>query len=194
MKRAMSLVILLFCAGIEALIAQAQVPRKHPSPVAPQAEDYLEIGSGKVWLGMTKAQVAEALKGYSATMDGDEWSAFDRAQPMTLGDVLQPEPGLSGMTFQFMAGRLNAATREWPIRGGDVAGTIFAVTSHWERERAAQGRFLINCGLLTDVAASPDATFQRTSIVCGQKAVVIMKDTSGNQPQGVAEVLGERRP
>lgn len=157
-------------------------------------KDYLQIGPVKVRLGMTKAQVAEALKGYSVTQNEDEWLAMDLAQPTTLGDVLQPEPGLSGMTFQFTAGRLSAATREWPIRNGDVAGTIFAVFSHWQRERAGQGKFLANCGVLTDVAASPSATFQRTSIVCGEKAVVIMKDTSGTQPQGVAEVLGERRP
>jgi hypothetical protein len=202
MNRAISLVILFVCAaGIVALVAQAQAPKKHPSPAslgelraAVQAEDYLEIGSARVTLGMTKAQVAEALKGYSLRQNDDEWLAMDLAQPMTLGDVLQPQPGLSGMTFQFTAGRLSAATREWPIRNGDVAGTIFAVFSHWQRERAGQGRFLANCGVVTDVAASPSATFQRTSIVCGEKAVVIMKDSSGTQPQGVAEVLGERRP
>lgn len=185
MKRTISLAILSVCAaGAVVLVAQAQAP-KHAVGTPVQAEDYLEIGLAKVRLDMTKAQVAEALKGYSITKNGDEWGAMDLAKP---------EPGLAGMTFQFTAGRLNAATREWPTHEGDVAGTIFAVVSHWERERAAQGKFLMNCLVHTDDAASPDATFQRTSITCGQKAVVIMKDTSGNQPQGVAEVLGERRP
>ncbi len=105
-----------------------------------------------------------------------------------------PGEGFSKAWFYFTAGRLSTAIREWPIRNSNVAGTIFAVISHWERERMAQGRFLINCFVHADVAASPGATFERASIECGQKAVVIMKDTSGTQPPGVAEVLGELRP
>jgi hypothetical protein len=164
MKRTIPVSVLLV-ALCSILYAQ-----KTNSPKPGQA--FIEIGSGKLRLGMSKSEVAEKLVGVSITkINEDHW---------VIGTV---SPSL-----QFTNGHLSFADRTWSASNDDIAESLFGVVSSFNSEGYS------SCAVTANTNTSPNITHQNVWIDCGEKTILVEHlSMYGKSYNWVSERLGERR-
>ncbi len=170
--RKMVLVVLMLLAAVGPLGSQTATQSQLRS-------DSIEICHAKLRLGMTEAEVAEKLSGAEiARGPGSVW-------------IVQQ----NGSVIQFENGKLVFATRWWSNENNDIADALFGVVSYFNNEGVRA------CSVLAD--NFPDSTLsnekvritgQRVRISCGDKTIVIGKETmNGQNFSSVTETLGKRK-
>ena len=143
------------------------------------SNDSIEIIHAKLRLGMTEAEVAEKLSGAEISRGpGSVW-------------IVQQ----NGSVIQFENGKLVFATRAWSNENNDIVDALFGAVSYFNNEG---GKI---CSVFAD--NYPDSTLsnekvritgQRVRISCGDKSIVISKDTINGQTfSSVTEALGKRK-
>jgi hypothetical protein len=174
-KTAVAFLILVVLSSI--LLAQKKTPTQASKPS-------IELVGVNLYLGMTKAEVAERYVGTQiAKVNEDLW---------IIGKV-----GMSG-TVRFKDDKLQFADRSWIYTGDDPIDSIFAAVSSLNRD----GYF--SCKVAADTLNNPvyaenqglpvsNTSAERIWIVCGTKSVLISKTKIGDHPPGadVSERLGE---
>jgi hypothetical protein len=163
MKRTI-LVLVLLVAFCSILYAQ-KTNSKQPS------EAFIEIGSVKLRLGMSKSEVAEKLVGASITkLDEDNW---------VIGGV--------SPSMQFTNGHLSFADRTWSATNDDIAESLFGVVSSFNSEGYS------SCKVTANTNTSPNITHQNVWIDCGEKTILVTRISMyGKLYRWVSERLGER--
>jgi hypothetical protein len=125
-----------------------------------------------MYLGMTKAQVTEALAG------NEFWKADENNWTVAPKDK-------SGPSLQFTNGRLGFADRNWPSQDNDIAEAYVGAVRELNNEGFSW------CVVSADSGATPDMTKSWVRIACGPKTVLLLRDTFGGKSYNlVYEQLG----
>jgi hypothetical protein len=131
---------------------------------------------------MTKAQVAEKLVGHEITkMDADSWLVGTGAELRAGRDL--PE-------VQFTGGFLSYADRQWTTASNDTAEALFGLVTSLNEEGFSK------CTVDADTHAETDLDLnaQRVWMVCGEKTVLVARQTIGGKSfSSVSERLGRLR-
>ena len=165
-----ALVLLTLIALSSIVYAQQQTTRQ-------LSKAAIEVAGTKLRLGMTKAQVAEKLAGHEITkVQEDEWM------------VASLEKKQLGPTLQFTHGSLSYADRYWTTYDNDIVEALFGAVSTLNREGFSK------CTVTADDSVSPDLTAHRVWISCGEKTVLVLRDSiDGKSHNMVYERLGSMR-
>jgi hypothetical protein len=170
--RKMVLVVLMLLAAVGPLGSQTATQ-------SPLSNDSIEIIHAKLRLGMTEAEVAEKLSGAEISRGpGSVW-------------IVQQ----NGSVIQFENGKLVFATRAWSNESNDIVDALFGVVSYFNSEGDKA------CSVFADNYPDPSLSDeklrisgQRVRISCGDKSIVISKDTINGQTfSSVTEALGKRK-
>jgi hypothetical protein len=134
----------------------------------------LEVGGVMLHLGMAKAEVAEKLAGRQYwKVNDDNW-------------VVGP-PNSIGPSIQFTNGKLNFTERFWATNENDTGMALFGAVNSLNSDGFR------TCDVTAGVKTSPDLTAHNVWISCGDKSVVVNRDTIGNHSYTmVHEVLGSQ--
>jgi hypothetical protein len=135
----------------------------------------LDVHGTKLRLGMTKGEVTDKLAGNEVTKDNeDNWS-------------IAPS-GKLGPALQFTNGRLSYADRYWVTYDNDIAEALFGAVNSLN-----QGGFSA-CTVTADTKTDPDMTLHRVWIRCGEKSILLVRDSLGGKSyNSVYEQLGVMR-
>jgi hypothetical protein len=150
-------------------------------PVQQLSKTAIEVGGAKLRLGMTKSQVAEKLVWHEITKINDEVWMLGTEEEMRHREL--PE-------LQFTSGLLTYADRQWTTVNNETAEALFGVVTSLNDEG------LSRCSVTTDTHAETDLGLnsQRVWIICGEKTVVVARDTIGGKSfSSVSERLGHMR-
>jgi hypothetical protein len=120
----------------------------------------LEVGGVTLHLGMAKSEVAEKLAGQYWKLNDDNW-------------VVAP-PNNIGPAIQFTDGKLNFTERFWATSENDTGMALFGAVSSLNKDG------FHTCEVTAGVNTSPDLTAHNVWILCGDKSVVINRDTIGS--------------
>jgi hypothetical protein len=134
----------------------------------------LEVDGVPLHLGMAKAEVAEKLAGrqYWKVKD-DNW--------------VVAAPNNIGPSIQFTKGKLNFTERFWATSENDTGMALFGAVNSLNK-----GGFR-TCDVTAGVNMRPDLTAHNVWISCGDKSVVVNRDTIGNHSYTmVHEELGRQ--
>jgi hypothetical protein len=157
-------------SGGHGLVLNAQVKGEKTS---------LELGSVTVWLGMPRQEVVKrcASSGYSVFQGpGDEFEIRDSEKLTTDSHIFR---------VIFKNDRVTYASRNWY---SSKAKPFDAVLGALEQLEGAHG-----CIVLHDQDKSPDNTWDRVSITCGLRRVLIETgNASGESLAGVYEQIDSR--
>lgn len=134
----------------------------------------LEVGGEMLYLGMTKAEVAQRLAGK------EYWKVNDDNWMMGAKDSIGP-------SIQFTSGRLTFAERFWATNENDTGMALFGAVSSLNKDGFR------TCDVTASVNTSPDITAHNVWISCGEKSVVVNRDTIGSHSYTmVHEELGRQ--
>lgn len=134
----------------------------------------LEVDGVMLHLGMTKSEVTQKLAGleYSKLSD-DTWMVGSKEN--------------GGPLIQFTNGRLTFAERFWATSENDTGMALFGAVTSLNKDG------FHTCEVTAGVATSPDFTGHNVRISCGEKSVVVMRDTIGSHTYTmVHEELGQQ--
>jgi hypothetical protein len=150
----------------------------HPQDHAPaqSGRATIEVGSTKLRLGMTKAQVEEKLSGHDITkIQPNEW-------------MVSSEKEL-GPTLQFSNGQLTFADRYWTTSDNDIGEAFFGAATTLNQEGFSA------CTLESGTKVSPDMTAHNVWINCGEKSILVTRHLMGGKSYNmVYEQLGVMQP
>lgn len=134
----------------------------------------LEVAGVKLHLGMTKAEVMEKLAGRTYwKVNDDNW-------------VSGPSNSV-GPAMQFTNGKLTFTERFWATKDTDTAMALFGAVSSLNNDGFRK------CDVTAGVNTSPDIVAHNVWISCGEKSVVVNRDTIGNHSYTmVHEELGKQ--
>jgi len=134
----------------------------------------LEVGGVMLHLGMTKAEVIEKLAGTQFTkLNEDNW-------------MIGP-PNNIGPSIQFTDGKLSFTERFWATNENDTGMALFGAVTSLNKDG------FHTCEVTAGVNTSPDLTAHNVWISCGDKSVVVNRDTLGNHSYTmVHEELGHQ--
>jgi hypothetical protein len=166
MKTAISLLVVL--TAFSSILCARQTSSEQSSKA------FIEVGSVRLRLGMSRSEVAEKLVGSAITkINEDSW-------------VL----GKNSPSLQFTDGRLSFADRTWSTTEDDIAESLFGVVSSFNSEGYSA------CKITADTNSSPGSMAQRVWIDCGEKTILVMvahPSSSGKGYSWVSERLGKMR-
>jgi hypothetical protein len=134
----------------------------------------LDLGSVNVWLGMSKAEVLNAVHkvGYR-TID----ELTDGKAMITSGDVGKGPY----YTVKFTADRLSYAERSWFSDNQPFDAVLGALST-------VSGK---SCDIQDDPKMTPEMNIRRIYIYCGERSILILKGTLGkNAMADVFERIG----
>jgi hypothetical protein len=121
-----------------------------------QAE--LEVDGVKLHLGMAKAEVAAKLAARQYwKVNDDNW-------------VVGP-PNDIDPSIQFTNGKLNFAERFWATNENDTGMALFGAVNSLNKDG------FLTCEVTAGVNTSPDLTAHNVWISCGDKSVLVNRDT-----------------
>jgi hypothetical protein len=144
---------LIFTLAVVCLPLHGQTKESHWGSAA------LDVGGKKVHLGMTKGEVTDRLAGSTITKrDEDNW---------VVGDAKT----LLGPTLQFTKGSLTFADRYWETNDNDIGEALFGVVTLLNNQGFSA------CRVTADTVTSPGSTSQRVWISCGEKGILITRNT-----------------
>ncbi len=133
----------------------------------------LEVSGTKLHLGMTKAEVSEKLSGREI------WKVNENNWVVAAKEKLGP-------SLQFTDGHLNFADRYWVTYDNDIVEALFGAVNSLNQEGFSA------CAVTAGTKASPDLTAQNIWITCGEKSVLVTRQTIGGKSHNmVYEQLGE---
>jgi hypothetical protein len=135
----------------------------------------IEIGGTRLRLGMTKADVAEKLTGVPITKDKEDFW------------LIGAEKSIS-QSLQFTNGRLSYASRYWPTFDNDILEAFYGAVTHLNNEGFS------TCKVNADSKLEPDEKLQRVWIRCGEKTILLARNSFGGKTYNtVDEMLGNVR-
>jgi hypothetical protein len=135
----------------------------------------LEVDGVMLHLGMTKSEVVEKLAGRQY------WKVNDHNW------VIGP-PHDIGPSIQFTNGKLNFTERFWATNENDTGMALFGAVNSLNKDG------FYACDVSASVNTSPDIAAHNVWISCGEKSVVVNRDTIGNHSYTmVHEELGHQR-
>jgi hypothetical protein len=152
--------LLLLALTLLAVASLILAQKKGP----PLSKESLEVAGAKLRLGMAKADVAERIASFQVLKVGeDEWMIEK-----------------SG-TVHFRNGKLCLIDRSWLNGQTDPIDAFYGAVSSLNREGYS------SCTISADTRTSPDSSFNRVWLDCGQKSVLVIKGQIGGHP--VVDVL-----
>jgi hypothetical protein len=157
-------------------LAALSLPPYAQQRVSPQlSKAAIDVSGTKLRLGMTKGEVTDKLAGNEITKgDEDTWA-------------IAPS-GSSGSTLQFTNGRLSFADRYWVTYDNDIAEALFGAVNSFNQEGFS------TCAVTADTKTEPGRTFHRVWIRCGEKSILLVRDSFGEKSYNqVYEQLGAMR-
>jgi hypothetical protein len=133
----------------------------------------LEVGGVRLHLGMAKSEVVEKLAGRQYwKVNDDNW--------------VVSAPNDIGPSIQFTNGKLSFTERFWATNENDTGMALFGAVNSLNKDGFR------TCDVAASVNTSPDITAHNVWISCGEKSVVVNRDTIGNHSYTtVHEVLGQ---
>lgn len=136
-----------------------------PSVLQSAQKVSLELGSVKVWLGMTRGEVLNACAAakYKVLEDKSD-------------DSLNIES--NSYRVEFKSGRVSAARRSWLAGGKDGLEAVLGALATLDKQ---------NCVVISGAENKPDVTMSRVSINCGARSVLILRGRIGRD--GVEDVF-----
>jgi hypothetical protein len=143
---------------------------------APQlSKAAIDVHGTKLRLGMSKGEVTDKLTGNEITKDDeDNWNIASS--------------GNLGPTLQFTDGRLSYADRYWTTYDNDIAEALFGAVNSLNQEGFSA------CTVTADTKTEPDTTAHRVWIRCGEKSILLVRDSIGEKSHNmVYEQLGAMR-
>jgi hypothetical protein len=146
------------------LLCTAPLPAQKKDPAA-LGTAVLEISGAKLRLGMTKGAVTDKLAGSTIRKIEEDWWM------------------LGSDEVRFKNGVLVFASRYWTTQDNDITGAIFGAVTSLNSEGISA------CIINADTVATPDMTAQRVWFICGEKTLLIVRDTMNGK---VFNMLYER--
>jgi hypothetical protein len=139
-----------------------------------QTKAELEVDGVLLRLGMAKSEVTDKLAGRQYwKVNDDNW-------------VIAP-PQKIGPSIQFTNGKLNYTEREWTTAENDAGMALFGAVNSLNRDGFRE------CDVTAGVNSTPDVTAHNVWISCGDKSVVVNRDTIGNHSYTIVhEELGRQ--
>jgi hypothetical protein len=134
----------------------------------------LEVDGVMLHLGMAKSEVAEKLAGRQYwKVNDDNW-------------VVGPQNKI-GPSIQFTSGRLNFTEQFWATTENDTGMALFGAVNSLNKDGFRA------CDVTAGVTTTPDVTAHNVWISCGDKSVVVNRDTIDDHSYTmVHEVLGRQ--
>jgi len=134
----------------------------------------LEVDGVMLHLGMTKSEVAQKFAGQ------EYWKVDDDNWVMSRKDSMGP-------SIQFTNGRLTFTERFWATSENDTGMALFGAVSSLNKDG------FHTCEVTAGVNTRPDLTAHNVWISCGDKSVLVMRDTMGSHTYTlVHEELGRQ--